>query len=87
MSRTIEAIGLISAILTTGSFIPGVISVWRLKPAPAKAISTPMYVILSTGTVGWLIYGIGIESRPVIWANTITLILSLSILFYKVKYG
>lgn len=82
-----EVIGLISATLTAFSFIPGVVSVWRLRPAPAIAISTPMYLLLVIGIFGWIIYGLHIKSKPVIYANAVTLLLSLSILLYKSLYG
>ena len=54
---------------------------------PAVAISLPMYAIFCSGVLGWLIYGIKIGSRPVTLWNVITLILALSDLVYKVRYG
>lgn len=85
--KATELIGLISAALTTLSFVPGVIAVWRLRPAPAIAISTPMYLALSLGIIGWIIYGFRIKSNPVICANIITISFALSILLYKFLYG
>jgi len=85
--KTTEGIGLISATLTTLSFVPGVIAIWRLRPAPAIAISIVMYIFFTVGIFGWLVYGLRIKSKPVIFANTITALLALSILIYKVIYG
>ncbi len=85
--KQIELLGYLAAILTTASFIPGVIAVWHMKPAPAMAISSLMYIILSLGIAGWFIYGVLIKSRPVIIANGVTFVLTLSILFYKFIYG
>lgn len=86
-SRVTETIGLISAILTTFSFAPGVLRIWSLRPAPAVSTSTSMYVLLTLGIFGWIIYGFRIKSNPIIGANIITISLALSILLYKILYG
>ncbi|MDP3730894.1 MAG: SemiSWEET family transporter [bacterium] len=86
-NKITEAIGLISATLTTLSFVPGVISIWRLKPAPAISTSTTMYIALTIGIFGWIIYGFRIKSTPIILANIITISLSISVLLYKILYG
>ncbi len=83
----IEAVGTASGILTTAAYIPGVIKVWKAKPAPALAVSGLQYVTVSIGIFGWLIYGIMLHSRPIIIANAVTLVLALSILLYKHIYG
>jgi len=82
-----EILGIISGALTTMSLVPGVISIWRMRPRPAIAISLLMYIALCVGVSGWIIYGIAIESLSVIIANSVTLPLALSILIYKIKYG
>ena len=78
-----EYIGFIAAILTTISFIPQVIRVY--KTGDTKAISLKMYLLFSTGVFFWLIYGILIGELPIIAANFITLILALFILIKKVR--
>lgn len=85
--ETTELIGLISAALTTLAFVPGVISVWRLRPAPAVAISTAMYIFFTIGIFGWLVYGILLKLKPIIYANAATLLLTSFILLYKYLYG
>jgi len=44
-----------------------------------------MFLILNTGIVLWLIYGLILESRPLIYANTVTLILTGTILVLKLR--
>ena len=44
-----------------------------------------MFVILNTGIVLWLIYGLILESRPLIFANTVTLVLTGTILVLKLR--
>ena len=85
--KTTELIGLVSATLTTFSFAPGVVAIWKLKPAPAVSTSTLMYVLLTLGIFGWIIYGFRIKSAPIILANIITISLSISVLLYKILYG
>jgi MtN3 and saliva related transmembrane protein len=83
----IEILGLAAGALVTGAYIPGVIAIWKLRPEPAVAISLPMYIALSIGVLGWLIYGIEIGSLSVIIANAVGLPLTASILTYKILYG
>jgi MtN3 and saliva related transmembrane protein len=45
-----------------------------------------MFLILSVGTALWLIYGLLSHSRPVTAANAVTLVLSVSILFLKLRF-
>lgn len=83
--QLVTIIGLIAAVCTTSSFLPQVIKSWRTKDT--KSISLPMYSLLVFGTVLWLTYGIFINEVPIILANGVTLLLSASILFLKLKYG
>jgi MtN3 and saliva related transmembrane protein len=45
-----------------------------------------MFSIFSIGTAMWLAYGLLAHSRPVIVANLVTLLLSMSILALKLHY-
>jgi MtN3 and saliva related transmembrane protein len=76
-------LGYFAASLTTISFLPQVIQVYRTKNT--DAISFWMYLIFSVGVFFWFIYGVMIQAWPVVIANAITLLLSLSILWMKVN--
>lgn len=78
------AIGLIAGALTTSSFLPQVIKAWKTKST--KDISLHMYIVLTTGVFLWMVYGLLINSLPVILTNVVTFILTLSILILKIKY-
>ena len=80
-----EWIGLIAALLTTLAYIPQVIKVVRHRDT--CSISLGMYAILSLGIAFWCWYGVLIGSPSVIWANGITLVMSLFILVMKIRYG
>lgn len=77
-------IGSLSAILTTIAFIPQVIKV--IKSKNTKDISLAMYILFTIGVAGWFIYGLMLDSFPIITANIIVFILSSVILFYKIRY-
>ncbi|MFC1690693.1 SemiSWEET transporter [Nanoarchaeota archaeon] len=78
-------IGLTAGILTTASFLPQVIKTIKLKET--KDISLAMYSIISTGIFLWLVYGLLIKDLPVVLANAVSLILVLTMVGLKLKYG
>ncbi len=80
----IEVLGLVAAALTTTSFVPQVYKTWKEKST--KDISLTMYTVLFVGVVLWLVYGLNIQSLPVIFANTITGILLVLMLLMKLRY-
>ena len=77
-------LGLIAATLTTLSFIPQVVKIWRMKET--RDISLSMFVMLAVGIVLWTIYGFIIQDLPVILANCVSFILTAIIIFFKIKY-
>lgn len=78
-----EWIGYTAAFLTTVSFIPQAYQSWKTRDL--SGISLPMYSLFTAGVAAWLAYGYFIQSTPVMLANFVTLILSLSILILKIK--
>ena len=78
-----EIIGYIAGTLTTICFIP---QAWKIiRNDNYEGVSLLMYVCYSLGVVCWLIYGICIESAPVITFNTIGLVLTLLINYKLIK--
>ncbi len=76
-------IGYVAAFLTTISFLPQVIRVVITKKT--EDISRNMYLLLNAGVCFWLAYGFLRLDTPIIIANTITLIFSLTILIFKLR--
>ena len=83
-SMSTEAIGIAAAVLTTGAYVPQIVRIVRTRSA--HDISWWMFGILIAGTLLWLWYGIRLVAWPLIIANTVTLGLTLSILFFKRRY-
>ncbi len=79
-----EIIGLIAAVLTTSSFIPQAVKTWKTKSA--GNLSLAMYIAMFTGIVLWLIYGIHLGSLAMILANSVTALLTLIIIIFKLRY-
>ncbi len=75
---------LIGGTLTTSSFVPQVLK--AVKTKSTKDVSTGMFALLSAGILIWIVYGIRINSLPVILTNVISLVFSVVILVYKVVH-
>jgi MtN3 and saliva related transmembrane protein len=76
-------IGTLAGGLTTIAFIPQVARTW--KTGSARDISLFTYLLFSSGVLLWLIYGIRLQALPIVLANGVTLLLSVSILALKVR--
>ena len=79
-----EIIGFIAATLTTMALVPQAVKAWKTKLT--RDVSLWWITTLMMGMSLWLIYGILIDSSPLIFANIAALILALSILISKLKY-
>jgi len=80
-----EILGYCAAMLTTISFLPQVITVWRTRSA--RDISLPMYCLFTLGTALWFAYGIAIHSFPISLANAVTMSLAASVLVARLRFG
>jgi MtN3 and saliva related transmembrane protein len=84
MTFNIEIIGLLAAVCTTAAFIPQVYKTWKTKLV--DELSLTMYVVFLIGIIFWLIYGLNINSISIILANTVTGLLVLVLIYFKLKY-
>lgn len=80
-----EWAGYLAAAMTTLAFVPQAIKTIRSKDT--RSISLGMYVVFTTGIGFWLVYGIALNSMPMILANIVTFLLSGTILALKLKHG
>jgi len=78
-------LGVTAGTLTTVAFIPQLAK--ALKSKSNGDLSWGMVLTFTIGVLLWLIYGIWIDSLPVILANAVTLLLQLGIVSLKIKYG
>ena len=80
ISRT-DCLGYLAAVLTTLAFAPQAWLTWKTRAT--DGVSTPMYLMFSSGVLLWGIYGLMIHSWPVVIANVLTLVQALFILSLK----
>lgn len=85
MIATEDIIGYVAATLTAISFVPQALKVIRTRET--KDLSLKMYLVTTLGLATWLVYGIWIESFPVIVSNSITVVLASIILAMKLRHG
>lgn len=78
-------LGLAAGTLTTIAFVPQLIKTWQTRSA--GDVSFLMLATFTTGVLLWLVYGILIDSLPVVLANAVTLILAGIILALKIRFG
>ena len=81
----IDAIGTVAAVLTTASFVP---QAWHsFKTRDVSGVSLGMYSVFTLGVALWLLYGVLLQSWPLMIANSITLMLAAAILGMKLRFG
>jgi MtN3 and saliva related transmembrane protein len=81
----LDLLGYVAAVLTSGAFVPQAVKTIRSRDT--RAISLWMYLAFTTGVAIWLVYGVALQSLPIILANTVTLVLAATILALKVRFG
>lgn len=79
-----EYIGLIAGVLTSSSLLPQLIKL--VKEKKAEDVSVVMLIILMTGIGFWIYYGIIREDEPIIYTNSFSLLLNISVLILAIKY-
>jgi MtN3 and saliva related transmembrane protein len=76
-------LGVTAGLLSTSSFIPQALKAWRERDT--AAISKRMYMVTVTAFILWSIYGFLLGSMPLIIFNLLSLGLSATILFLKIR--
>jgi MtN3 and saliva related transmembrane protein len=80
----IEILGILAGCLSCLTFIPQVVQTWKTKAT--KDISLPTFVIAALSCVLWLIYAVAANLFPVIFTNSIVLVLTLMMIYFKLRY-
>lgn len=81
---SLNLLGMVAAALTTASFLPQVVRLWRTRDS--EGISLITFSVFSAGVILWLIYGILLKSWPIIIANTVTILLSSAIVVLTIRF-
>jgi len=81
----VDLIGFLAGTLTTLAYVPQLVRTLRTKST--KDLSAVWLGTVTVGTVLWVIYGGVIGSYPIIVANSVSVLLALSLLYLKLKLG
>jgi MtN3 and saliva related transmembrane protein len=81
----IQVIGIGAGILTSVSMLPQIIKIFKEKKA--EDLSVVMILVLISGIIGWIWYGILRNDLPIILTNSFSLLLNLILLFFRFKYA
>jgi MtN3 and saliva related transmembrane protein len=79
-----QILGLVAGALTTTAFLPQVVKTWKTRST--KDLSLGMFSLFCLGVALWLVYGFIVQDIPVIAANLITLMLTSTLLFFKLRW-
>jgi MtN3 and saliva related transmembrane protein len=81
---SLQILGLAAGTITSVTFLPQVIHVWKTKSA--KDLSLTMLLLLMLGVIMWLTYGILAKDTAIIYTNSMVLIMSIVLLIFKLKF-
>jgi MtN3 and saliva related transmembrane protein len=82
---SVTVLGLAAGVLTTTAFLPQVIKTWKTRSV--QDLSYGMIVLFLSGISLWFLYGIQIQSLPIILANAVTILLLLILFTLKIQYS
>lgn len=77
-------IGISAGFFTALAMLPQLIKI--IKTKEAQEISVKTYIILLSGLILWVIYGIVQKDFPVIITNAFSCIVNLLIVIFSLKY-
>ena len=83
--ETNERVGFVAAFCTTTSILPQAIK--TIGSGKTDDISLIFFALLVLGLFLWLIHGIMIKNRPIIFGNIFSLIFAIPVLFLKISHG
>lgn len=76
-------IGVLASILTTASYVPQLLKAWRT--GKADDLSLNMLLILLSGLLFWVVYGIRQADLVIIVANGVSSLLLMAIIVLKLR--
>lgn len=79
-----ELIGALAGLLTTLAFVPQVVRAWRTRST--NDLSYGMLAMFSAGVALWIVYGLALQAPSIVWANAVTLALSVTLVVLKLRF-
>ncbi|SHK09650.1 SemiSWEET family sugar transporter [Chryseobacterium polytrichastri] len=81
---TEEIIGYSGAIISSVSFLPQVIKLWKTKSG--KDLSMVTLFFLTLNAILWVIYGVMKDAKPLWVTNILMLSMLIIMIFLKISY-
>jgi len=78
-------LGVLAGFLTTIGFVPQIIKGYRTRRMEDVSLLMPM--VLGSGMLLWLLYGLSLENLPIIIWNAIAFALNMGVVGLKLKYS
>jgi MtN3 and saliva related transmembrane protein len=79
----LTAVGGVAALCTTVSYFPQLKKCWQT--GHTGDLSLQMFLVLAAGVGLWVVYGFLKSDLVIIAANSVSLVLLLAILYFKVR--
>lgn len=83
--EALDILGLTAGSISGITFIPQVIKTWKTKSA--DDISLLMFTFATLSVIMWLVYGLIKKDIAIIYTNSLVLICSLVMLYFKFRYS
>jgi MtN3 and saliva related transmembrane protein len=80
----LDILGMTAGCISAITFLPQVIKTWQTKSA--ADISLLMFTFATISVIMWLVYGIILRNIPIIFTNSMVLIFSLIMLYFKFRF-
>lgn len=81
----VNAFGVAAGLCSMASFVPQIIKIVRERDASSVALR--MYAVTTIGFICWTVYGALSNSWPIVLANSVCLVLVVTILFLRLRFG
>ena len=81
---SLDILGMTAGCISAITFLPQVIKTWQTKSA--ADISLLMFTFATVSVILWLIYGIILNNIPIIFTNSMVLLFSLIMLYFKFRF-
>ena len=79
-----QVIGLAAGVCTATSLLPQVVK--TIKEKKAEDVSLGMLLVLATGILLWIVYGIKKNDLPIIATNSFSLLVNIVMVVVGIKY-
>ena len=79
-----QLIGLAAGICTATSLLPQVIK--TIQEKKVENISLLMLIVLMTGLILWIIYGIKRNDIPIMVTNSFSLLVNITMIILRIRY-